>query len=45
MPLKSKAQRAYLWATDPELAKKFEKETKKGAKLPEYVKTKKKGKK
>jgi len=42
MPLKSKAQRRYLWATDPKLAKKFEKETPKGKKLPEHAKKKKK---
>lgn len=34
MPLESQAQRRYLWATDPELAKKFEDDTPKGAKLP-----------
>lgn len=34
MPLESEAQRRYLWATDPELAQKFEDETPKGAKLP-----------
>jgi hypothetical protein len=39
--LKSKAQRRYLWATDPKLAKKFEKETPKGKKLPEHAKKKK----
>ena len=44
MPLKSKAQRRFLHATDPKLAEKFEKETPKGKKLPEHVKHK-KGKK
>lgn len=34
MPLESEAQRRYLWATDPELAQKFEDETPKDAKLP-----------
>lgn len=41
MPMKSKAQRAYLWATDPKLAKKFEDETPKGKKLPAKAKKKK----
>jgi hypothetical protein len=44
MPIKSKAQRRFLHATDPELAKKFEEETPKKAKLPEHVRHK-KGKK
>ncbi len=44
MPLKSKAQRRFLHATDPELGKKYEDETPKGKKLPERAK-KKKGKK
>ncbi|HYE70377.1 MAG TPA: hypothetical protein VD932_02515 [Aquabacterium sp.] len=34
-PLRSKAQRRFLWATDPELARKFEDETPEGTKLPE----------
>jgi len=42
MPMKSKSQRAYLWAKHPEVAKKFEKETPKNKKLPEKVKSKKK---
>jgi len=42
MPMKSKAQRAYLHANNPKLAKEFEKKTKKGAKLPKRVR---KGKK
>ena len=45
IPLKSRAQRAYLWAKDPELAKQFEKHTPKGSKLPKRVPTtRKKGK-
>jgi len=35
-PFKSKAQRRFMYATDPELAKEFEKKTK-GKKLPERV--------
>jgi hypothetical protein len=42
MPIKSKAQRKYLWATNPKLAKKFEEETPKGKKLPKKVKKSKK---
>lgn len=38
MPFKSKAQRRALYAKDPKLAREFEKETPKGAKLPEKVK-------
>lgn len=41
MPMKSKAQRAYLWAKHPDVAKKFEKETPKGKKLPKHAKRKK----
>lgn len=37
MPMKSKAQRRYLWATDPELARKFEDKTPKGTELPDKV--------
>lgn len=40
MPMKSKAQRAFLHANKPELAKKFERETPKDAKLPKHVKKK-----
>lgn len=40
MPMKSKAQRKYLWANNPEVAKEFEKKTPKGKKLPEKVKKK-----
>lgn len=51
MPMRSQAQRRYLWAREPEVAALFELETKPGAKLPEYVgdtvakKTKKKARK
>ncbi len=38
MPFKSKAQRGYLFANKPEVAKKFAKKTPKGKKLPYYVK-------
>lgn len=40
MPFKSKAQRGYLYANEPEVAKKFEKKTPKGKKLPDKVKKK-----
>jgi len=40
MPFKSQAQRAFLYAKDPKLAKKFEKHTPKGKKLPKRVKKK-----
>ena len=43
MPFKSQAQRAWLYANKPELAKEFAKSTPKGTKLPKHVK-KKKGK-
>lgn len=42
MPMKSQAQRAYLWKNKPNLAKEFEKHTPKGVKLPKHVKSKKK---
>lgn len=45
MPMKSQAQRKFLWATDPKVAKKFEEETPKGKKLPKKVKKTKKEKK
>jgi hypothetical protein len=38
MPFKSQAQRGYLYANDPAVAKKFEAETPKGKKLPKKVK-------
>lgn len=41
MPFKSKKQRAYLYSQKPEIAKKWEKETPKGKKLPKYAKKKK----
>lgn len=41
MPMRSKAQRAYLHAKHPEIAKEFEKATPKGKVLPERVKAKK----
>jgi len=44
MPFKSKAQRAYLWANKPEMAKEWESETPKGAKLPKKLKKKRKKK-
>ena len=42
MPMKSTAQRKYLWANNPKVAAKFEAETKPGKKLPKHVKKKKK---
>ena len=44
MPFKSKAQKSYLYAKKPKVAKKFESETKSYAKLPEKAKPKKKAK-
>ena len=41
MPFKSKAQRGYLFANEPEVAKEFAAHTPKGAKLPTKVKKKK----
>lgn len=41
MPFKSKAQRSYLYATHPSVAKKFQAETPKNAKLPAHAKKKK----
>ena len=38
MPFVSKAQRRWMYANKPDMAKKWEKETPKGAKLPERVK-------
>jgi hypothetical protein len=40
MPFKSKAQRGYLFAHNPTVAKEFAAATPKGAKLPEHVKDK-----
>lgn len=46
MPFKSQAQRAYMYANHPEMAKEFEAATPKGKKLPKHVKKKpKKGRK
>lgn len=44
MPFKSKAQRGYLFAHDPKVAKEFAASTPKGAKLPEHVADKRKRK-
>jgi hypothetical protein len=44
MPFKSKAQRRYLFATNPAVAQEFAAATPKGKKLPERVKPKKKAK-
>jgi hypothetical protein len=38
MPFKSQAQRRYLFAKHPEVAKEFAAATPKGKKLPEHVK-------
>lgn len=38
MPMKSKAQRKFLWANDPKVAQEFENATPKGKKLPNKVK-------
>ena len=38
MPMKSQAQKRYLWTKPPKIAKEFEKETPKGKKLPKKVK-------
>lgn len=40
MPFKSKAQRRFMYAKHPKLAKEFEEKTSKGKKLPEKVKKK-----
>lgn len=37
MPMESQAQRGYLWANHPDVAKKFEAETPKGESLPQHV--------
>lgn len=42
MPFKSEAQRRYLFAKEPEVAKRWAKKTPKNAKLPERVSKKKK---
>lgn len=38
MPFKSQAQRKYLYATNPAVAKEFSAATPKNAKLPDHVK-------
>ena len=46
MPMKSQAQRGYLWANDPKVAAKMEKDTPKkmkGKKLPYHIRKPKKG--
>jgi hypothetical protein len=45
MPFRSEAQRRKLWAINPDLARKWEALTPKGAHLPEHVTPKKKPKK
>jgi hypothetical protein len=42
MPFKSKAQRRWMYATHPEMAQEWSKETAGGSRLPEKVKTRKK---
>ena len=37
MPMQSEAQRRYLWAKHPDVAREFEAATPKGARLPEKV--------
>jgi len=37
MPFKSQAQRGWMYSQHPEMAKRWESETPKGAKLPEHV--------
>jgi hypothetical protein len=44
MPFKSQAQRKFLYANHPEIAKRWEKETPKGKRLPKHVKLKKRTK-
>lgn len=41
MPFKSKAQRRFMYAKHPEMAKEWEEKTPKGKKLPEKLKGKK----
>ena len=40
MPFKSKAQRAWMYANKPEMAKEWEAHTPKGKKIPKHVKKK-----
>lgn len=42
MPFKSQKQRAWMYANKPAMAKKWEKDTPKGKKLPKKLKAKKK---
>lgn len=42
MPFKSEAQRKYLWAKHPDVAKEFASKTPKGKKLPKKVKKRRK---
>jgi len=42
MPFKSKSQRRFLYAKEPEITKEYESKTPKGKKLPEKKKAKKK---
>lgn len=44
MPMKSQAQRRYLWANNPSVAKEFEAATPKGKKLPARLHKKRDGK-
>lgn len=44
MPMRSQAQRAYLHVHHPRIAARFERETKKGSKLPKRVRRGKRGK-
>ena len=44
MPLKSQAQRKWMWANKPKMAKEWEAHTPKGKKLPVRVKKKKRSK-
>ncbi|MFA4972111.1 MAG: hypothetical protein WC683_05825 [bacterium] len=37
MPIRSEAQRRYLWANHPEIAKRWEEHTNPNARLPEHV--------
>jgi hypothetical protein len=41
MPFKSQAQRRYMYSQHPKLAKKFERHTPKGKRLPQHVRRKK----
>ena len=43
MPFQSQKQRAWMYANQPEMAKRWEKETPKDKKLPEYKHRKKPG--